>query len=54
MRNGAQSKFSGIKRDMVLFHRDTGARGPAAQAMNDQHMKVEMPNLWEECIQPPP
>lgn len=54
MRNGAHSKCTGSKRDMVLFHRDTGARGPEAQAMYDQYMNIKMPNLWEECLQPPP
>ena len=54
MRNGAHSKCTGSKRDMVLFHRDTGAHGPEAQAMYDQYMNIKMPNLWEECLQPPP
>ena len=34
------------------IHRDTGAHGPDAQTMYDQYMKVKMPNLLEECLQP--
>ena len=52
MRNGAHSKCTGSKRDMILFQRDTGARGPDALTMYDQYMTVKMPNLWEECLQP--
>ena len=35
-------------KELILFHRKTGARGAEAQALLQQYKEEKMPQLWEE------
>ena len=41
-------------KELILFHRETGARGAEAQALLQQYKEEKMPQLWEERLKKQP
>lgn len=52
MRAGTHAKCTGQARDMLLFHRETGARGEAAEVMFKEYKERKLHLQWEELPDP--